>query len=141
MLFFLFNQILLVIVTCIDVQMNFDSIVNVTNTVVDEVITFVSNINYTAVFEDIFTSSGNIFKSILDNICSPISFTELQTSLATVFLIIISINLTFIWISWNKYGGVITDRFIRPSMFSDMFSQYTKYQMCLYGFLLCLQVR
>lgn len=55
--------------------MNFDSLINVTNTVVDEVVDFVSNINYTAVFEDIVITSGNIFKTIWDNVCSPISFT------------------------------------------------------------------
>lgn len=100
--------------------MNFESIVNVTNIVVDEVVDFVSNINYTAVFEDILTTSGSIFNNIWNNISSPIYFTELQTSLATVFLIIISINLAFIWLSWNKYGGVITDRFIRPSTLKEI---------------------
>ncbi len=73
------KYILLVIIVrhinSIDAQMNFDSIVNVTNIVVDEVVDFVSNINYTAVFEDILITSENICTTIWDNICSPIAFT------------------------------------------------------------------
>lgn len=63
----------------LDVPMNFDSIVNVTNIVVDEVVDFVSNINYTAVLEEIRITSGNIFKTIWDNIYSPIAFTYVET--------------------------------------------------------------
>lgn len=32
-----------------------------------------------------------------------------------VFLVIFSINLALIWVYWQKYGGVIADRFIHPS--------------------------
>ena len=63
--------------------MNFDSIVNLTNIVVDEVVDFVSNINYTAVFEDILTTSGSIFNTIWDNISSPIHFTYVANANAT----------------------------------------------------------
>lgn len=58
---------------------------------------------------------GYIFDFIFINLCSPIEFTELQITLLTVFLIIISVNIALIAYFWNKYGGVITDRFIRPS--------------------------
>lgn len=55
--------------------MNFDSIVNVTKIVVDEVVDFVSSINYTAVFENILTTSGSISNTVWENISSPIHFT------------------------------------------------------------------
>lgn len=42
-------------------------------------------------------------------------FSELQRSLLIVFLVIIAVNLLLIAYYWRKYGGVITDRFIRPS--------------------------
>lgn len=44
-----------------------------------------------------------------------LEFSELQTSLLTVFLLIIAVNVLLIAFYWSKYGGVITDRFIRPS--------------------------
>lgn len=52
------------------------------------------------------------------NCSSPVQleFSELQTSLLSVFLVIIGVNVLLIAYYWNKYGGVITDRFIRPSM-------------------------
>lgn len=53
-----------------------------------------------------------------NNCSSPVQleFSELQTSLLSVFLVIISVNVLLITYYWSKYGGVITDRFIRPSM-------------------------
>lgn len=62
-------------------------------------------------------SIGNISETVSGAVFYPIHFTELQTILLTVFLVIFSINLALIGVYWQKYGGVITDRFIRPSEF------------------------
>lgn len=85
--------------------------------------------NYSsAVLEDSVNSIYNIFKFVSDNWCSPILFTDLQTTLLTVFLSIIFANIILIAYFWSKFGGVITDRFIRPSeyfLFKLIFSHYT----------------
>lgn len=60
-------------------------------------------------------SVGNLCETVSAIVFCPIHFTELQTILLTVFLVIFSINLALIGVYWQKYGGVITDRFIRPS--------------------------
>lgn len=57
----------------------------------------------------------NLYQTIAHHLFCPIQFTELQTVLLTIFLVILSINLALIGFYWNKYGGVITDRFIRAS--------------------------
>lgn len=57
----------------------------------------------------------DLCRTISENLFCPIEFTELQTILLTIFLVILSINLALIGFYWSKYGGVITDRFIRPS--------------------------
>lgn len=54
-------------------------------------------------------------RTFSESLFIPIKFTELQTILLTIFLVIISINLALIGFYWSKYGGVITDRFIRQS--------------------------
>lgn len=59
---------------------------------------------------------GQFSKTVSSNTLCPIHFTELQTILLTIFLVIFSINLALIAFYWQKYGGVITDRFIRPSI-------------------------
>lgn len=59
----------------------------------------------------------------LQHISSPIhfEFTELQTTLLIVFLVVIGVNVLLIGYYWSKYGGVITDRFIRPSKNIDYY--------------------
>lgn len=63
----------------------------------------------------VFESIGNLSETVSGIVFCPIHFTELQTILLTVFLVLFSINLALIGVYWQKYGGVITDRFIRPS--------------------------
>lgn len=62
---------------------------------------------------------GNFSETVRANAPCPIHFTELQTILLTIFLVIFSINLALIGFYWQKYGGVITDRFIRPSTYIE----------------------
>lgn len=64
----------------------------------------------------------DLIRTVSENFFIPIKFTELQTILLTIFLVIISINLALIGFYWSKYGGVITDRFIRQSMYHFSFS-------------------
>lgn len=65
---------------------------------------------------DLVSAIGNISETVSANaLCPIIFFTELQTILLTIFLVIFSINLALIGFYWQKYGGVITDRFIRQS--------------------------
>lgn len=65
---------------------------------------------------DLVSAIGNIGETVSANtLCPIIFFTELQTILLTIFLVIFSINLALIGFYWQKYGGVITDRFIRQS--------------------------
>lgn len=71
--------------------------------------------NLSAVFEDCVNGSRNIVQFLSDNLSSPIEFTDLQLILLTVFLGFTGLNLALIVFYWNKYGNVITDRFIRPS--------------------------
>lgn len=67
---------------------------------------------------DLLHAIGNISETVSANFSfCPIHFTELQTILLAIFLVIFSINLALIGFYWQKYGGVITDRFIRPSMY------------------------
>lgn len=73
--------------------MNFDSFVNVTNNVVDEVVHFVSSINYTAVFKDILITTGNISETIWDNICSPVSFTYVMTAKLEVSIVVANLKI------------------------------------------------
>lgn len=75
-------------------------------------LSFIENF-YNFLFDSIRTVSENFF--------IPIKFTELQSILLTIFLVIISINLALIGFYWSKYGGVITDRFIRQSTCLSIF--------------------
>lgn len=70
------------------------------------------------IFTDFVHAIGNISETISANAFCPIHFTELQTILLTIFLVIFSINLALIGFYWQKYGGVITDRFIRQSEYT-----------------------
>lgn len=72
---------------------------------------------------DAIQSIGNIGETVSAVVFCPIHFTELQTILLTVFLVIFSINLALIGVYWQKYGGVITDRFIRPSKCATVYVQ------------------
>lgn len=67
---------------------------------------------------DLLQAIGHISETVSANALCPIHFTELQTILLTIFLVIFSINLALIGFYWQKYGGVITDRFIRPSTYA-----------------------
>lgn len=71
--------------------------------------------NLSAVVEDCINTSKNILQVVTDHLSCPLEFTDLQLVLLTIFLVIIFVNLLLIGFYWNKYGGVITDRFIRPS--------------------------
>lgn len=71
--------------------------------------------SFASVFDDSVSVLANLCRTISQNIFCPIQFTELQTILLTIFLVILSINLALIGFYWSKYGGVITDRFIRAS--------------------------
>lgn len=73
--------------------------------------------NLAQIFNGFVNAIGNLSEKVKVNAFCPIHFTELQTILLTIFLVILSINLTLIGFYWQKYGGVITDRFIRPSTF------------------------
>lgn len=75
--------------------------------------------NFAQIVADFVHTIGNISETVSAHAFSPIHFTELQTILLTIFLVIFSINLALIGVYWQKYGGVITDRFIRPSMYTN----------------------
>lgn len=75
-------------------------------------------LNFT-VFDNSIASIVDLTQTLSEHFFCPIKFTELQTVLLTVFLVILSINLALIGFYWNKYGGVITDRFIRQSEFAS----------------------
>lgn len=59
---------------------------------------------------------------------SLIEFSDIQTTLLSIFLAIFFANLALIAFYWNKYGGVITDRFVRPSMIHNIFSSLSKFK-------------
>lgn len=81
----------------------------------------------------IFHGFVNAIGNLTVNTFCPIHFTELQTILLTIFLVILSINLALIGFYWQKYGGVITDRFIRPSTFeSILFNNLVKHMDCVF---------
>jgi hypothetical protein len=44
-----------------------------------------------------------------------IDFSDFQRNIARTFCLILIINTCLIVFYWNKYGDIITDRFIRPS--------------------------
>lgn len=100
--------------------MNFDTLLlNVTNAIQFNIISFVASFeNLYKAATELSTESlpyiRRLFSFVSENWC-PIHFTDLQTTLLAVFVAIIVINLSLIGFFWNKYGGVITDRFIRPS--------------------------
>lgn len=73
--------------------------------------------NLAQIFNGFVNAIGNLSEKVAVNAFCPIHFTELQTILLTIFLVILFINLALIGFYWQKYGGVITDRFIRPSKF------------------------
>lgn len=79
--------------------------------------------NFTTFLNDYIFMVKEFGETISVQFTSPIKFTELQTVLLTVFLVIFSVNLALIGFYWNKYGGVITDRFIRQSecLFCNLF--------------------
>lgn len=69
-----------------------------------------------------FNVIGNTFCHVTDTIRrwltsfgDPLEFTELQIHICKTFLVILCVNLLLIGFYWRKYGGIITDRFIRPS--------------------------
>lgn len=84
--------------------------------------------NLAQIFNDFVNAIGNLSKKVTVNAFCPIHFTELQTILLTIFLVILSINLALIGFYWQKYGGVITDRFIRPSTFQSI--SFATYKLC-----------
>lgn len=45
-----------------------------------------------------------------------VEFTELQFTLLKIIISIFFLNIFLILVYWRKYGEIITDRFIRPSM-------------------------
>lgn len=71
--------------------------------------------SFAAFVDDSLLVLAELCRTISQNLFCPIQFTELQTILLTIFLVILSINLALIGFYWSKYGGVITDRFIRAS--------------------------
>lgn len=73
--------------------------------------------NLAQIFNGFINAIGNLSEKVTVNAFCPTPFTEVQTILLTIFLVILSINLALIGFYWQKYGGVITDRFIRPSTF------------------------
>lgn len=108
--------------------MNLDVLFNVTSSLlasnfVQSLVSAVESIPSSAVVRDAAHHIDNTVKSVsqlIVNISTPIhfEFSELQTTLLIVFLVIIGVNILLIVYYWNKYGGVITDRFIRPSAYS-----------------------
>lgn len=96
-------------------QMNLEVFLNATSEAFIEFQLFVARGNYSSILETVTDSMKNAAFLVNENLVTPITFTELQATLLTVFLAIILINLLLIGFYWNKYGGVITDRFIRPS--------------------------
>lgn len=69
----------------------------------------------------------HLYETYASGCCSvpvQLEFSELQTSLLTVFVLIIVVNVLLIAFYWSKYGGVITDRFIRPSKSERFFGVY-----------------
>lgn len=121
------NAFFVNVLLVISVPMNFDTLLlNVTNAIQFDIISFVASFeNYTlAASAESLTYIRRLFSFVSENWC-PIDFTELQTTLLAVFVSIIVVNLSLIGYFWSKYGGVITDRFIRPSKFVLVVAQST----------------
>lgn len=102
-------------------QMNLDFLFNVTRSLlslncVQSLLSVVDSIYASAVLSDAKQHIHSAYE-YFQNISSPIhfEFTDLQTTLLIVFLVVIGVNVILIGYYWSKYGGVITDRFIRPS--------------------------
>lgn len=71
--------------------------------------------NISLLFDDCLFASRSILQFIGDHLSCPIEFSDFQIVLLAIFLGFIFVNIVLIVYYWNKYGGVITDRFIRPS--------------------------
>ena len=98
--------------------MNFETFVNIPIVLYEDCKTLLLRFNYTAVFHETIGRGKFLLDLTKDNLqlsANPIKVTDLQSTLFTIFLAIISLNLLLIAIYWKKYGGVISDRFIRPS--------------------------
>lgn len=102
--------------------MNLDGLFNVTISrllsvnIVQSLLSVAESVSASAVLRDTTRHIESVYE-YLEHITSPIhfEFTQLQTTLLIVFLAIIGVNVLLIGYYWSKYGGVITDRFIRPS--------------------------
>lgn len=99
-------------------QIDFEHFLNLTSCAFIEFQSILGSTN----FDYIHTAIESIQNAILllialisDNISSPIDFTEFQLSLLKGFLVINAITVVLIAYYWNKYGGVITSRFVLPS--------------------------
>lgn len=106
--------------------MNFEALVNVT---VSHIIQFDLSALFIESYEICSNAAATIslkiargivdFLSAANRACgggdSLIEFSDTQTTLLSIFLAIFFTNLVLIAFYWNKYGGVITDRFVRPS--------------------------
>lgn len=72
------------------------------------------NAPVSGVIEYLYTSSPVKIREIFDITWDTVtSIDEFQLKLFRVLIIILFINLLFIWLSWAKYGEKITERFMK----------------------------
>lgn len=68
------------------------------------------------VIEYLYTSVPAEIREIFDVAYTTVtSIDEFQIKILRVLIIVLFINLLFIWISWGKYGEKITERFMKPA--------------------------
>lgn len=71
----------------------------------------------TGVVEYLYSSIPTEIFDVVDVTWSTInSVDEFQIKILRVLIIILCINLLSIWITWNKYGEKITERFMKPGV-------------------------
>lgn len=71
---------------------------------------------FSGVVEYLYTSTPVEIREIFDVTLSTVNaIDEFQIQILRVLIIILCINLLFIWISWGQYGDKITERFMKPA--------------------------
>jgi small-conductance mechanosensitive channel len=71
---------------------------------------------FSGVVEYLYTSTPVEIRELVDITFSTIyAIDEFQIKILRALIIILCINLLFIWISWGYYGEKITERFMKPA--------------------------
>lgn len=99
-------------------QIDFDSFLNLTSCAFIEFQSIIASVNFDYIHsavESFHMIAISIITLIFDHISSPIEFTEFQLILLYSFLAVNLITVILIIYYWNKYGEIITARFVLPS--------------------------